>query len=298
MYDFLNELKEEINADDGFFEAGHQYRYLSHMGSPDAQKKFFQSIGDHLKTAMTSRNMDRIYSMEDSVYITRSASFIETILKKRMGEKGWINEDEGKFFQIPAYVEELISIKNLGNKTGQGFFKFIKAEKKSLVWDPAKKEYVDQVKPDLAWIKELPRGASPDVNIKAAKASGCKVGKFVWETVKASLVYAANKVPEITDDFRKIDLAIEWGYNYAMGPFNLWDKMVFIGIERIEIGLSFAKRQVKCAGLQHIVGVRWRKAQCSATINNVFSKSHGYIRNAFIGFFGTQWIKIKRTGNP
>ncbi|MBP6993625.1 hypothetical protein KBB12_00075, partial [Candidatus Woesebacteria bacterium] len=98
MYDFLNELKEEINADDGFFEAGHQYRYLSHMGSPDAQKKFFQSIGEHLKTAMTSRNMDRIYSMEDNTYITRAASFIETILKKRMGEKGWINEDEGKFF--------------------------------------------------------------------------------------------------------------------------------------------------------------------------------------------------------
>ena len=111
MYDFLNELKEEINADDGFFEAGHQYRYLSHMGSPDAQKKFFQSIGDHLKTAMTSRNMDRIYSMEDNVYITRSASFIETILKKRMGEKGWINEDEGKFFN------EIFLNRGAGGKT-------------------------------------------------------------------------------------------------------------------------------------------------------------------------------------
>lgn len=111
MYDFLNELKEEINADDGFFEAGHQYRYLSHMGSPDAQKKFFQSIGEHLKTAMTSRNMDRIYSMEDNVYITRSASFIETILKKRMGEKGWINEDEGKFFN------EIFLNRGAGGKT-------------------------------------------------------------------------------------------------------------------------------------------------------------------------------------
>lgn len=111
MYDFLNELKEEVNADDGFFEAGHQYRYLSHMGSPDAQKKFFQSIGDHLKTAMTSRNMDRIYSMEDNVYITRSASFIETILKKRMGEKGWVNEDEGKFFN------EIFLNRGAGGKT-------------------------------------------------------------------------------------------------------------------------------------------------------------------------------------
>jgi len=111
MYDFLNELKEEINADDGFFEAGHQYRYLSHMGSPDAQKKFFQSIGEHLKTSMTSRNMDRIYSMEDNVYITRSASFIETILKKRMGEKGWVNEDEGKFFN------EIFLNRGAGGKT-------------------------------------------------------------------------------------------------------------------------------------------------------------------------------------
>lgn len=98
VYDFLNELVEEVKADDGFYEAGHQYRYLSHMGSPDSQKKFFDSVGDHLRYSMTSRNMDRIYSMDGNVFIARAASFIETVLKKRMGEKGWLNEDEGKFF--------------------------------------------------------------------------------------------------------------------------------------------------------------------------------------------------------
>lgn len=99
VYDFMKELLTTVKTDDGFFEAGHQFRFISNMGSPDQTKSFFGSLGEFLKYSMSAENIDRIYSMENAGDIVRVASIIEAQLEKRMADKGWLNEGEGKMFE-------------------------------------------------------------------------------------------------------------------------------------------------------------------------------------------------------
>ena len=117
---FIKELTENAKTDDKFFEAGHEFRFVSYMGGQ--KDSFFESVRNLVKGSMTATNIDRIYSMEDSEYISRAASVIESILKKRLGEKDWRNDGGGKFY------EELFSDAAENGtpnilKTVQGFLK-------------------------------------------------------------------------------------------------------------------------------------------------------------------------------
>lgn len=97
-HDFLQELREQVIGEDEFFAAGHEFRMITHTGALE-DRMFFQSVDKLLRHLMTGRNIDRIYSMEDAVFLTRTISFLETILKKRMGERGWITADEKGLYQ-------------------------------------------------------------------------------------------------------------------------------------------------------------------------------------------------------
>jgi 3-hydroxyacyl-CoA dehydrogenase len=50
-----------------------------------------------------------------------------------------------------------------------------------------------------------------------------KGARFAWKAVAANLIYAANRIPEISDTIVEIDNAMKWGYNFEMGPFETWD---------------------------------------------------------------------------
>ena len=55
-----------------------------------------------------------------------------------------------------------------------------------------------------------------------------KAGKYFWEVTSDSLIYSANRIPEISDDIVNVDNAMKWGYGWELGPFEAWDA---IGIE-------------------------------------------------------------------
>jgi 3-hydroxyacyl-CoA dehydrogenase len=55
-----------------------------------------------------------------------------------------------------------------------------------------------------------------------------KAGKFLWEIHCDLLLYSANRIPEITESVEAIDRAMQWGFNWELGPFQRWDA---IGVE-------------------------------------------------------------------
>ncbi len=59
--------------------------------------------------------------------------------------------------------------------------------------------------------------------MKAILYGDDKGAKYAWKTVAWALVYAANRIPEISDTIVEIDNAMKWGYNFEMGPFETWD---------------------------------------------------------------------------
>jgi 3-hydroxyacyl-CoA dehydrogenase len=53
--------------------------------------------------------------------------------------------------------------------------------------------------------------------------------RFAWKAVAENLIYAANRIPEISDTIVEIDNALKWGFNFEMGPFETWDAL---GLEK------------------------------------------------------------------
>ena len=56
-----------------------------------------------------------------------------------------------------------------------------------------------------------------------------KGAKFAWKVTAGTLIYSANRIPEISDTIVEIDNAMKWGYNWEMGPFETWDA---IGVKK------------------------------------------------------------------
>src|SRR5947207_12508599 len=52
---------------------------------------------------------------------------------------------------------------------------------------------------------------------------GDKVGAFLWPVLADLWTYSANRIPEISDTIVEIDRAMRLGFNWELGPFELWD---------------------------------------------------------------------------
>lgn len=132
---------------------------------------------------------------------------------------------EKERFSHPEFVHELVKAGALGNKTKHGFYKRI-SKTESMYWDYKTKEY----KPYQPTVPEAVKEAlASDNKFETMVYGDAPENKFVWDHTKALLLYSASKVPEITDDFKMIDQAMMWGYNWEKGPFQIWDA---IGPER------------------------------------------------------------------
>lgn len=133
--------------------------------------------------------------------------------------------EEKENFNFPASIQSLIDNGNLGNKTGQGCFKYIKEEKKLLMWNITEQEYIACTGLDLTWQNSVLKTDNAGQRILKARASKTAEGNFIWEIILKMLHYAALNSKTICDDFRKIDTAMRYGYNYGLGPFELWDQL-------------------------------------------------------------------------
>jgi len=50
-----------------------------------------------------------------------------------------------------------------------------------------------------------------------------KASAFLWAALSDLWTYSANRIPEISDSIVEIDRAMRMGFNWELGPFELWD---------------------------------------------------------------------------
>lgn len=136
------------------------------------------------------------------------------------------DEVEKAEFAIPEFYTKLIEKGYLGDKTKQGFYKKVKTKKgkEIFVWDIEKEDYVLVVKEKIEAVQEALKSANKYETLVYGER---EENKFAWEVIKNVLLFSARKVPEITDDYRDIDNAMMWGYNWEKGPFAIWDAIGF-----------------------------------------------------------------------
>ena len=139
-----------------------------------------------------------------------------------------VPDDEMRdIFQAPDFMVKMVESGKLGNKTRQGYYKKSKDEKGKrvkLALDYNTNEYVTFSKPRFDELKEArktPGGFA--ASLKYLFNSPGKVGDVVRAYLCRNFLYAANRIPEISDQVNAIDDAMKWGYNHKLGPFELWD---------------------------------------------------------------------------
>ncbi|MCP3873907.1 MAG: 3-hydroxyacyl-CoA dehydrogenase/enoyl-CoA hydratase family protein [Desulfobacteraceae bacterium] len=137
-----------------------------------------------------------------------------------------VNDEQRDALILPEFVGKMAEMNLLGNKTQAGFYKTeLTPEWKKLrkVLNPATMEYEDLVRPSFPCIDEAKKKETLKEKVDCVLNADDKGGKFAWRMAANSFQYAANRVPEIADTIIEIDNSMKWGYNFEMGPFDLWD---------------------------------------------------------------------------
>ena len=137
------------------------------------------------------------------------------------------DDPERDVFKMPEFVNTMVEQKLLGNKTRGGFYK--KTKEGIQTFDPKTLEYRPKAgDPEIKkQCKALGGEGSARARVKKLVNTDGVVGKFAWEVLARSMAYSANMIGEITDDVEAIDRAMQWGYNWDLGPFETWDAIGF-----------------------------------------------------------------------
>ena len=138
------------------------------------------------------------------------------------------DDERREVFQPPEWLKEMVGKGWLGDKTKQGFYKKTKdaeGKKQILVLDWKTLEYKPVSKPKFASLEAAAQAGGPAKKTAAMYYAKDQGGQFVFKLLSEMLIYTANRVPEISDDIVNIDNAMRWGFNWEMGPFEVWDAL-------------------------------------------------------------------------
>jgi 3-hydroxyacyl-CoA dehydrogenase len=130
---------------------------------------------------------------------------------------------------VPPFIRTMLERRWLGDKTKQGFYKKEKdAEGKEirLVLDWKTLEYAPATRPkipSLEMAKNAERLPERLAQLLGGDVRKDKFARFHWRLLSALWNYAADCLPEIADNASSVDRAMRAGFNWEMGPFQLWD---------------------------------------------------------------------------
>jgi 3-hydroxyacyl-CoA dehydrogenase len=141
------------------------------------------------------------------------------------------NDESRDSYKVPALVEEMAKRGWLGDKTVQGFYKKVKGagEKEILTLDVNTMEYRPRQKAKFASL-EMGKGIEDTrerlralVGPVLEGQKGDKAQQFLWGGLSDMCLYAARRVPEISDNVVDVDRALRWGFGWELGPFEMLD---------------------------------------------------------------------------
>src|SRR2546422_2927801 len=154
------------------------------------------------------------------------------------------DDPEREMFVMPDFVTKMIEKGWLGNKTKAGFYQRKKSDgDKREIWtlNSATLDYRPSQKVKLPSLEMAKNIEDTRERLKALTWSKDRVGAFLWKTLSRTLCYATDRIPEIADTVVEIDRAMRWGFNWELGPFEVWDA---IGVEKSVATLEAEGRNI------------------------------------------------------
>ncbi len=145
--------------------------------------------------------------------------------------------DERSELALPDFYHALLEKKYLGDKSGGGFYKKVKSapatpgappqrsEEQRMAFDWKTGDYRPYQPARLAAL-DMAKNVEDTGDRLRMLLNGDprdKAQKFYWTVLAGLWTYAANRIPEISKSVVEIDRAMRLGFNWEMGPFELWD---------------------------------------------------------------------------
>jgi 3-hydroxyacyl-CoA dehydrogenase len=132
----------------------------------------------------------------------------------------------GKFAPV---LEELLKRGWFGDKSGQGFYKRVRGadgKDERMVLDLESFEYRPLAKAALPTLEMAKNAATTPERLQLLLKNDPakdKAAAFLWPFLASLWNFAAERIGEVADDAPAIDAAMRAGFNWEMGPFEMWD---------------------------------------------------------------------------
>jgi len=133
-----------------------------------------------------------------------------------------IGDATGEDFGLPAWMLDLVAQGKLGDKTAGGFY--TKTKEGTLTYDWKNRGYVPQQRLEGGDIGQAIRMPVAQ-RLPAAKALGGAHGAFLRDHLLDAAHYALTLASQLSYDLVAIDRAMEWGYGWEAGPFQVMDAL-------------------------------------------------------------------------
>jgi 3-hydroxyacyl-CoA dehydrogenase len=145
-----------------------------------------------------------------------------------------MGQTTGEDFTLPDWFHGMVQNKQLGDKTGGGFYR--KMGKDIHTIDPKTGQYAPQRKietPELQRLMQLPLAE----RIAAIRDLPGTHGDFLRALLLDVSRYTLVTAPSLAYDIAAVDHAMEWGYGWEAGPFRIMDML----------GADFVRREAFAA---------------------------------------------------
>jgi len=127
-------------------------------------------------------------------------------------------DDPGRaYLTLPPAEQDMLVRGQIGRKSGGGFYKLIKLEDGSRT-----KETFDLL--TGSW-RPAEEATPAHGDLRSLIGAEDAQGRFAWALMGGTLAYAADLVPEISDDIVNVDRAMRWGFAWKHGPFEMLDAL-------------------------------------------------------------------------
>jgi 3-hydroxyacyl-CoA dehydrogenase len=158
--------------------------------------------------------------------------------------------DERQEVTLAPFITAMLQKKWLGDKTRQGFYKKEGRDEQGrdirLVLDWKTLEYGPSIRPKFQAIemaKNIDSTPKRVAQLLHADPAKDKAAAFYWPLLTELFTYAANRIPpqpnSIANSIVEIDLAMKTGFNWELGPFELFDAA----------GIAATTEKMRAAGL-------------------------------------------------
>ena len=192
---------------------------------------------DALTGPLIGRPNTGTYRLQDLVGLDTGKKVTQFVVNNVKNDSFF--ESVGKATET-KFMTFLLDNNFLGNKTGKGFYQ--KTDQKdqngrSIVnaLDLKTLEYKPSIRPKNSFLKESKVIEKMQKRLPFLIGKEGKESLFLKDYFTSIFAYAAQRVPEISDQYYPVDDAMRAGYVWDFGPFEYWDLIGFQnGIDMIE----------------------------------------------------------------